>query len=112
MRRYVDRESSSRNSNDFQDALRMLLVGIDTWFHTIDDGLIDYELAVLADDHLEAIHRTRRRSFEVQAGHVVTRAVTRTLELLLRGKPSRGASEMRALGEDRVETGFGANDPG
>src|SRR5208337_2542932 len=53
-----------------------------------------------------------RRPFEVVSTDVIARAMARTLELLLRLQPSRRASQVSALGEDRIETRLGANDPG
>src|SRR5208283_5494286 len=107
----VARNTKSR-SGELQDALRMLLVRIDAGLHLVDDRFVDDQLPVVADVDFESIHRTRRRSFEVESADVIAGAVARTLELLLRLQPSRGASQMRALGEDRVEAGLGANDPG
>src|SRR5580658_5637642 len=107
----VARNFKSR-SGELQDALRMLLVRIDAGFHLVDDRFVDNQLPVVADVDLESIHRARRRSFEVESADVIAGAVARALKLLLRLQPSRRASEMRALGEDRVEAGLGANDPG
>src|SRR5437660_4014575 len=90
----------------------MLLVGIDAGRHLVDGRLVDHELAVVADSNLESIHRPRRRAFEVESRDVVARAVTRTLELLFGLEPARSTSEMRALGKDRIEAGFGPHDPG
>src|ERR1700685_1357071 len=108
----VAARSSKSLSNELQDALGMLLVGIDAGFHRVDDRLVDHQLAVVADVDLESIHRARRRPFEVHSADVVAGAVAWTLELLLRLQPSRRASEMRALGEDCVEARLGADDPG
>src|ERR1700689_4484053 len=90
----------------------MLFVGIDAGFHRGHTRLVNPELAVVTDVDLESIHRARRRTFEVHSADVVARAVERTLEFLLRLKRSRRSSEMRALGEDRVEARLGADDPG
>ena len=90
----------------------MLLVGIDSRLHRIDDRLVDHQLTVVADYYLESIHRARRRSFEVQTADVIAGAMAWALELLFGLEPSRSASEMRALGEDRVKAGLGADDPG
>src|SRR5208283_3254641 len=90
----------------------MLVVGIDARSHLVDDGFVHHQLAVVADGDLEAIHRTRRGTFEVQAADIVARAMARALELLLRLEPSRSASEMSAFREDGVETLLGAHDPG
>src|SRR5208283_3379184 len=107
----VARNSKSR-SGELQDALRMLLVRIDAGFHLVDDRFVDDQLPVVADVDLESIHRARRRSFEVESADVIAGAVARTLELLLGLQPSRRASEVSALGKDRVEPCLGANDPG
>src|ERR1022692_2055968 len=105
-------KETNESSGDLQDAFGMLIVGIDARFHLIDHRFIDHQLPVVADGDLEAIHRPRRRSFEVETADVVARAMTRTLELLLCLQPSRGASEMGALSEDRIEALLGAYDPG
>src|SRR5260370_32543543 len=90
----------------------MLFVGIDSWLHGVDDRLIDHQLPIVANRYLESIHRARRRSFEVQTADVIAGPVAWALELLFRLEPSRSASEMRALGEDRVQAGLGADNPG
>src|SRR5271163_3187889 len=106
------RAVSKSLSGELQDALGMLFVGIDAGFHRVHDRLVDHQLAVVADVDLESIHRARRRTFEVHSADVIARAVARALEFLLRLEPPRRASEMRALGEDRVEARLGADDPG
>src|SRR6266436_3462433 len=104
--------TSKSISDELQDALGMLFVGIDARFHRVHDRFVDHQLSVVADGYFESIHRARRRSFKVESADVVARAMARTLELLLRLQPSRRASEMSALGEDRVKAGLGADDPG
>src|SRR5260221_491738 len=89
----------------------MLLVGIGARFHRIDDGLIDDQLSVVTDVNLEAIHRARRGAFEIEAADVIAGAVARALEFFFGLEPSRGASEVRAFREDRVEAGLGADNP-
>src|ERR1700722_2149246 len=79
-------------SDELQDALGMLFVGIDAWLHRVHDRLIDHQLPVVTDVDLESIHRARRRPFEVQPTDVIAGAVARTLELLLGLEPSRRAS--------------------
>src|SRR5215469_12306665 len=102
----------ANGSGDLQNALGVLFVGIDAGLHLVDDRLVDHQLPIVADGNLESIHRAWRRSFEIQAADVIAGAVARTLELLLSLEPSRGASEVGALGEDRVEAGLGADNPG
>src|SRR5258708_38948916 len=99
-------------SNDLQNTLRMLIIWIHPRLHRIDDRLVHHQLPVVADRDLESIHRARRRSFEVEPADIVARPVAWALELLFGLEPSRSASEMRALGEDRVEAGLGADNPG
>src|SRR5271157_3116797 len=90
----------------------MLLVGVDAGLHPVDNRLVHDELPVVADVDLEPVHRPRRWAFKVESADVVARAVAGALELLLGLEPSRRASEVRALGEDRVEASLGADDPG
>src|SRR5258708_4262441 len=99
-------------SDYLQNALRMLIIRIHPRLHRVDHRLVDHQLPVVADRDLESIHRARRRSFEVEPADVIARAMTWALEFLFGLEPSRSASEMRALGEDRVEAGLGADNPG
>src|SRR6059058_5013646 len=75
------------------------------------DALVDQELAVLRLGDAQALERARRRALEVDAGLVEAAPVAGALELVLGGEPARGAAEVRALGEQRVEPRLGADDP-
>src|SRR5579871_5773457 len=90
----------------------MLLIGVNPRRHLIDNRLVHHQLAIIADINLETIHWTRRGPLEVESADVISRAMTRAFELLLGLEPSRGAAQVGALGEDRIETLFGADDPG
>src|SRR5437016_2720715 len=75
------------------------------------DALVDQELAVLRLGDAQALERARRRALEVDAGLVEAAPVAGALELVLGDEPARGAAEVRALGEQRVEPRLGADDP-
>src|SRR3954452_20391251 len=75
-------------------------------------GFIDDDLAIRrVDVDLGPLERTRRRTFEVDAGPVIAAAVARAFELVLRREPVRRASEMRADGDEGVHALFRPDDP-
>src|SRR5213594_2245699 len=89
----------------------MLLVGLRAGLHSQDLAFIDHELPVVADRDLQPIERPRRRPFEVEPRLVEAATVARAFELVLRREPAWRASEVRALGENRVDALFLAHDP-
>src|ERR1700675_968677 len=93
-------------SSYLEDALRMLFVGVDSRLHSVHHRFIDHQLTVVTKGDLEAVHRTRRRAFEIQAADEIAGSVAWAFEFLLGGQPSRRASQMGAFGEDRVEAAF------
>jgi hypothetical protein len=109
--RFIQHSFHKGFASNLEYALRILLVRVDSRFHDVGDRLIDDKLPVIANEDLETIHRTRGGTFEVQPADVVARPMTWALELLFCLKPSRGASQVSALGENRVEAELGANYP-
>src|SRR2546422_4803990 len=89
----------------------MLLVGLRAGLHSQDLAFIDHELPVVADRDLQPIERPRRRPFEVEPRLVEAATVAGAFELVLRCEPAWRASEMRALGENRVDPLLRAHDP-
>src|SRR3954469_11661543 len=77
----------------------------------VPERLVDDELAVVAEADLHPLERAGRRPFEVDAILRVSRPVARALELALRSEPARGAAEVGADPEQRVEAAVGAHDP-
>src|SRR5262245_16406500 len=75
------------------------------------DALVDEDLPVLGLGDAEPLERARRGALEVDAGLVEAAAVARTFELVLGGEPARRATQVGALGEQRVEALLGADDP-
>src|SRR5205807_2438971 len=61
------------------------------------DALVDEELPVLGARDPQPLERPRRGPLEVDTRLVEAAAVTRTLELVLRGEPPRRAAGLRAL---------------
>jgi hypothetical protein len=70
--------------------------------HVQPTGVYD-DLARGVEFHVGAVHRPRRGALEIDGFGIVAAAVTRTLELILAGLPFRGATQMRATGEDDEE---------
>ena len=62
----------------------------------IQPRYIHDDLPVGREFHVRAIHRTRRRPFEVHAFAVVAASVARTLEFVFAGFPIRRATQVRA----------------
>src|SRR3989442_5545741 len=89
----------------------MLLVGLRAGLHSQDLAFIDHELPVVADRDLQPIERPRRRPFEVEPRLVEAATVARAFELVLRREPAWRASEVRALGDNRVDALLRAHDP-
>src|SRR5881397_2578826 len=75
------------------------------------DALVDQELAVLGLRDAKPLERPGRRPLEVDAGLVEAAAVAGALELVLGGEPVRRAAKVGALGEERVDSLLGADDP-
>src|ERR1043166_2701865 len=98
-------------SSDFQNALWKLFVGFNARLHLENSALINHQLSVFGDVHLEPVHRPRSGSFEIQTAPIVTAAVARAFELILGGEPTRCASKVRAFREDRVDAFLLANNP-
>src|SRR5437016_3417373 len=72
-------------------------------FVSISECLIDEDLSVVGQADPHPLQRARRGAFEVDAVLGVARAVAGTLELVLRAQPARGAAEVRADAQQRVE---------
>ncbi len=89
----------------------MLLVRLWPGFHSQDLAFIHYQLPVVANGELQPIQRPRRRPFEIESRLIEAAAVAWALEFIFRRKPARSASEMRALGKNRVDAFFLAHDP-
>src|SRR6202012_1254688 len=77
----------------------------------VAERLVDDELAVVAERDLHPLERARRRPFEVDAVLGVAGAVAGALELVLRAEPARGAAEVGADPEQRVEVALRPHDP-
>src|SRR5471032_355779 len=95
-------------SAEFDECARVVPL---TQLVAITEGLIDDELAVVAERDLNSLERPRRRSFEVDSVFGVARAVAGALELVLGAKPARRAAEMGADAEQRIEAAVRAHDP-
>src|SRR6266404_8085960 len=65
---------------------------------------VDNDLTVGRQFDVGAIHRARRRAFEVDAFAVIAAAVTRALEFVFAGFPVRRAAEMSAARVDNETT--------
>jgi len=64
---------------------------------------VDHNLPFCIERDLRAIHRARRRAFEVDALAVVATAVARAFEFVFTGLPIRRAAEMSAARIDNEE---------
>ena len=60
----------------------------------VESSHVDDDLAVRTKVHTGAIHRSRRRTLKIDALTIVTAAMAGALELVLRGFPIRGATQM------------------
>jgi hypothetical protein len=96
---------------DFQHALWMLLIRIGARFHSERMTLIHSQLPIASQRNFKTVQRTWRRPLKVQAVFIKTAAVAGALELVFSCEPARSASEMRTLGEDRINTFFLTNNP-
>src|SRR6266404_3309429 len=72
---------------------------------------VDNDLTVGRQFDVGAIHRARRRAFEVDAFAVIAAAVTRALEFVFAGLPVRCAAEMGAARVDNENAIGSAVDP-
>src|ERR1700757_2685484 len=95
-------QKAQRCSLSLENALGVLFVGVDSRLHFVEDRLVDNQLTVIANRNLEAIHRSRCRTFEVESADVVAGAVARAFELLLGLEPPRSTSEVGTLCKDSV----------
>src|SRR5262249_15205421 len=75
------------------------------------DALVDDELPVFALGDAHPFERPGGRPLEVDTAVVEAASVARTLELVLRRQPARGAAEVCALREDGVDALRFADDP-
>ena len=104
-------EPPSLGLSRLQNALRILLVRFRARLHLKRHTLIDEELAIFGDRYLESIERSWCRPLEVQTAFVITAAVTWAFELIFSLEPIRRATEMGALGEERVKAFILTHDP-
>src|SRR5271169_3856866 len=77
----------------------------------VEPAGIDGNFSRGVEQHVGAVHGTRRGPFEIDAFTVVAAAVAGALEFVFGGLPFRRTAEVRAAGEDHEEAIGFAHDP-
>src|SRR5262245_23881418 len=86
-------DSTPRPLAEAQEGLRVAPL---TRFLLERSALVDEHLSVIGESDLDPLERARRRSLEVDPGHVEAAPVAGAFELVLGGQPVRRAAEMGA----------------